>query len=63
MKYHIIETDFGSVQIKTDKAFKLKTDGRTKQGKMRKQYFEAIEKLSQIAWELDCEISDISPVS
>lgn len=63
MNYYIIETDFRAVQIMTDKAFNLQTDGRTKQGKMRKKYFEAINILSQIAWELDCNIEDISPVS
>lgn len=63
MNYYIIETHFGAVQVKTGKAFNLKTDGRTKQGKMRKKYFQAIEMLSQVAWELDCDIEDISPVS
>ena len=62
MKHYIIETHYGAVQVKTGKAFKLKTDKRTKEGKLRQQIFQAIEALSEAAWMLDCDISDISPV-
>ena len=48
MNYYIIQTDFPM-------------DKRTKKGKMRAKYFEAIETLARIAYELDCEIEDISP--
>lgn len=62
MKYYIIQTDFGPVQIKTGKIHALPMDKRTKKGRMRAQYFEAIETITRIAYELDCEIEDISPI-
>lgn len=62
MNIYIIQTHFGAVQIKTGKIHALPTDKRTKKGKMRAKYFEAIETIAKTAYELDCEIEDISPV-
>lgn len=60
MNYYILETDYGPYQIQA-RLGKLKADKRTKEGKQKKKVFDAITQIAQVAYELDCDISELLP--
>jgi hypothetical protein len=53
-------TDFGTFELKTDILFRLKKDRRTKEGKLRARYEEALTVISEVAFKLDKSPSDLT---
>ena len=62
MNKNIIVGNFGEYEIKSSKPFDLNSDERTRNGKLRKKYIEAVFALEMTAFELNVDIADILPI-
>ena len=61
MEVNLIVTDFGTY-VCPKEVFILKNDKRTREGKVKQRYINAVTELDEIAWELGLDgIHEILP--